>query len=187
MASQLHKSSACAQPIKVTVANGGQMLCQFEFKNLQWSIQQYSFVSVAKILPLTHYDLINGMDWLTKHSPMKIDWWYKWALITYGDSQVQLQGILDSLPPGALLQVATVVSDPVISSPSLPPEVTTLLEEFQDVFAPPEGYPPARHCDHEIPLIASASPIQVRPYRYPPAVKDEIERQVLEMLRSGLI
>jgi hypothetical protein len=61
------------------------------------------------------------------------------------------------------------------------------LTEFQDVFAPPVGYPPVRHCDHEIPLIPGASPIQIRPYRYPPAVKDEIKWQVLDMLQSGLI
>ena len=29
--------------------------------------------------------------------------------------------------------------------------------------------------------------MQVRPYRYPPAVKDEIERQVTNMLKSGII
>jgi len=75
----------------------------------------------------------------------------------------------------------------VSSEPSLPPAVTALLEEYQDVFAPPAGYPPARHCDHEIPLLPGAAPVQVRPYRYPPAVKDEIERQVSEMLSSGHI
>ena len=73
------------------------------------------------------------------------------------------------------------------STPALPPEVSQLLDEYQSVFAPPTGYPPARHFDHPIPLIPGATPVQVRPYRYPPSVKDEIERQVAEMLQSGII
>ena len=55
------------------------------------------------------------------------------------------------------------------------------------MFAPPAGYPPARPFDHAIPLIPGASPVQVRPYRYPPSVKDEIERQVTKMLNAGVI
>lgn len=41
--------------------------------------------------------------------------------------------------------------------------------------------------DHDIPLIPGATPVSIRPYRYPPALKDEIERQVQEMLASGII
>lgn len=80
-----------------------------------------------------------------------------------------------------------VSSDTVPEQVSHPPEIAAHLSEFESVFAPPTGYPPARHCDHAIPLIPGASPINVRPYRYPPAIKDEIERQVTEMLKSGVI
>ena len=55
------------------------------------------------------------------------------------------------------------------------------------MFAPPSGYPPARDCDHAIPLLPGASPFLVRPYRYPLDVKDEIERQISDMLQSGII
>jgi len=188
LASQLQGGSTCHQPIRVTVANGAQLMCHTEFQNLQWSIQSVNFVSLAKVLPLPQYDLIVGMDWLAQHSPMQIDWRYKQMLITYRGSKIFLQGQLDSLPDGSVLQVAAVTSEEdSVSSPSVPAEIVDLLSEYQDVFVPPVGYPPARHCDHEIPLISGASPVQIRPYRYPPAVKDEIERQVSEMLQSGLI
>jgi hypothetical protein len=36
-------------------------------------------------------------------------------------------------------------------------------------------------------LIPGSTPVSVRPYRYPPAIKDEIERQVQDMLTSGII
>ena len=41
--------------------------------------------------------------------------------------------------------------------------------------------------DHEIHLIPRAVPVNCRPYRYSPLQKDEIERQVSEMLKAGLI
>lgn len=41
--------------------------------------------------------------------------------------------------------------------------------------------------DHSIPSQPSARPINLRPYRYNPAHKNEIERQMAEMLRQGVI
>jgi hypothetical protein len=38
-----------------------------------------------------------------------------------------------------------------------------------------------------IPLVPGAKPVYVRPYRYSPALKDEIEKQVADMLAKGLI
>ena len=67
------------------------------------------------------------------------------------------------------------------------PEVQLILDDFASVFAEPSGLPPRRACDHKIPLVPGAQPVSVRPYRYAPALKSEIERQVTEMLHSGLI
>ena len=39
----------------------------------------------------------------------------------------------------------------------------------------------------KIPLLPGARPVQMRPYRYAPALKTEIENQVAEMLHSGII
>lgn len=38
-----------------------------------------------------------------------------------------------------------------------------------------------------IPLAPDTKPISVRPYRYPPKLKDEIEKQVADMLAQGII
>jgi len=69
----------------------------------------------------------------------------------------------------------------------VPDDLQALLDEFAAVFQPPVGLPPARHCHRVIPLVPGATPVSVRPYRYPPVIKDEIERQVAEMLKAGII
>ncbi|WVZ49071.1 hypothetical protein U9M48_000452 [Paspalum notatum var. saurae] len=61
------------------------------------------------------------------------------------------------------------------------------MKEFASVFEVPTELPPSRSCDHSIPLIAGAQPVNIRPYRYTPAMKNEIEKQVKEMLDSGVI
>jgi hypothetical protein len=47
--------------------------------------------------------------------------------------------------------------------------------------------PPKRSIDHSIPLMPGALPFRLRPYRYTPQQKTEIEKQVKEMLENGII
>lgn len=65
----------------------------------------------------------------------------------------------------------------------IPPVIQQLLLEFPKVTTPPTELPPQRGCNHAIPLIEGATPVNVRPYRCPPALKDEIESQVDAMLQ----
>lgn len=140
------------------------------------------------MLPLAHYDLVVGMDWLAQHSPMQVDWAQKWLVIPYEGASCALQGELHSLPPGAVIQVASVSEDSGGSTTtSQLPAIAQLLQEYQSVFEPPQGYPPERAFAHDIPLLPGAAPVNVRPYHYPLVVKDEIERQIAEMLRSGIV
>ena len=67
-----------------------------------------------------------------------------------------------------------------------PKEIQDLLLQYADVFAAPQELPPTRVYDHTIPLLPNAVPVNSRPYRYSPQHKDEIERQVKEMLTASL-
>jgi hypothetical protein len=84
---------------------------------------------------------------------------------------------------------AMAVLDPAPSSQkmTLSPDLQALLTEFQTVFSEPNELPPRRALDHAITLETSAQPVNSRPYRYSPLQKDEIERQVAEMIRSGVV
>lgn len=62
-----------------------------------------------------------------------------------------------------------------------------ILAKFLKMFTDLMGLSHNRHYDHAIPLVLGANPFTVRPYRYLPALKDEIERLVQEMLNQGVI
>jgi hypothetical protein len=72
-------------------------------------------------------------------------------------------------------------------SSSCPEDISKLIEQYHQLFEKPSGLPPPRHIKHSIPLIVGAQPFRLRPYRYNPAQKDEIEKQVQELLDNGLI
>ncbi|KAL5700357.1 hypothetical protein ACHQM5_025812 [Ranunculus cassubicifolius] len=69
----------------------------------------------------------------------------------------------------------------------IPEVLQGVLQEFQDVFSKPKGLPSVRKDDHEIPLKPECNPLSVKPYRYPHIHKNEIEKQIEEMLQSGII
>lgn len=94
---------------------------------------------------------------------------------------------------GAILQIYSLVlqdhdgtSFPKLDLMSINSDLKHLLLLF-DIFAKPRGLPPPRSHDHVIPLKEGSNPVSVRPYRYPQFQKNEIERLVADMLKSGVI
>jgi hypothetical protein len=60
--------------------------------------------------------------------------------------------------------------------------VQDILSEFLDVFEDPMWLPPARACDHSIPLKEGATPPNIRPYRTPHKQKDLVEDLIKNLL-----
>lgn len=158
------------------------------------------------MLELGAYDAVLGMDWLDSFSPMNCHWKQKHISFDYKGNWITLQGITpQSTPPPEQMDVNLLqqlydnneiwalaslehVSDTTTpESANVYPSVQTVLLEFDDVFAEPRGLPPHRQYDHAIMLEEGAKPSNSKPYRYSPLQKDEIERQVTEMLKSGVI
>ena len=122
---------------------------------------------------------------------------------TYKGQRITLKGIRDctaSCPPfkphklkgmlrkGAVTQLVQLTSVPAESTlPAIPPTVQKLVDTHASLFTPPTELPPSRTGDHNIVLLPGVKPVNVKPYRYSPSQKDEIERQVKEMLFNGLI
>jgi hypothetical protein len=67
------------------------------------------------------------------------------------------------------------------------PSMSQVLAKYPEIFDEPTQLPPKREIDHTISLKEGIEPVNVRPYRYAYFQKAEIEKQVQEMLNSGLI
>lgn len=206
-ATQLPNWKRLEMPIRVKVADGGMLLCTHEVVCCDWLAQGIQFQTTFKILPLKCYDAILGMDWLEEFSPMKVQWAEKWLSFWYKEKKVKLQGLkvrLDKCLPLTGDQFFSLQKDDAIwcvvqlyslskekqnqaSSVVLPKEIQKLIDQFKGLFAEPSGLPPSRVYDHTIPLITGAQPFKLRPYRYTPAQKDEIEKQVLHLLKNQMI
>lgn len=169
---KLHGVCELQQKLSVKIANGGLMQCSLELPNCQWWMQGHRFCNNFRILPLGNYDAILGMDWLEMHSPMKIDWVNKCMEFCY---------------QGSLMYLVQLNQIHIQEDVTIPLAVKPVLLEFQELFEEPTELPPKRAYDHCINLIPGSKPINLRPYRHNPALKDEIERQIAEMLKTGVI
>lgn len=61
------------------------------------------------------------------------------------------------------------------------------LSVFGAVFQEPRGLPPKRNQEHVIHLLEGQGPVNVRPSRYSHHHKNEIKKQVQDMLQTGII
>lgn len=147
--------------------------------------------------------MVVGMDWLEQCGPMLVDWAAKTLQFDHEGRQVVLQGLqaktsqvqqVDMAQLLALESNNSIAHIVVLYSAEqsegedpIPAELQQIVDAFPEVFAEPTELPEHRSWDHSIPLIPGANPINIRPYRYTPEQKDEIEAQVKEMLRLRLI
>jgi hypothetical protein len=173
--------------VQVQVASGEVLHCDRILKHVPWAVNDCTFTTDMKVLPLGHFDFILGMDWLEVFSPMKVHWKHKWLALPYQGATAILQGITLAIPEEIIVHICSIVDPTPLPADSVRPEVAVILEEFAMVFQPLSQLPPERACDHFIPLIPGAKPVHIRPYKYPPSLKDEIEKQVADMLHKGII
>lgn len=72
LASQFSPLTRLAKPMTVKVADGAQLFCTHEVINCSLTVQGQLFTTTFKVLPLTCYDAILGMEWPEAYSPMQI-------------------------------------------------------------------------------------------------------------------
>lgn len=202
------------QPLKFTTADGSPMVSDKMIPHMQWFIQGHTFSHDPRILPLQCFDMILGADWLEEHSPTWIHWRKKIMRFPHLGRRIQLKGIREDKVPASPISQRKLkglfrrkaVSDCVIIQPELasdsvhhdhvfsiaekeeiPQVVQQLISKYDSLFQEPTQLPPERSCDHSIPLLPGAQPVNVRPYRYSPQQKTEIEQQIATMLKTGII
>jgi hypothetical protein len=191
--------------LKVKVAGGAYMYCDTMVPNMQWWLQGHTFAHDMRVLSLGGYDGILGMDWLEQQGLMTCNWEDKWISFDQQDHPVKLQGLqssaLTSIQALSVEQLVKsykgndvwdvaelcLVENQLQISASVPEEIQSVLDDFAEVFQAPQGLPPHREFDHAVNLLPDSQPINCRPYRYSPLQKDEIEKQVKEMLLQGTV
>lgn len=111
-------------------------------------------------IALDKWDMILGITFLRTLGPILWDFNDLCMAFTRGDRQLFWRGIGSTRHDvQSTRRLATIHSEPAI--------LDKLLQSFDDVFAAPQGLPPARPCDHRIHLLPNAAPVAVCPYRYP--------------------
>lgn len=61
---------------------------------------------------------------------------------------------------------------------SVPAPIQQLVDSNSHLSKTLDTLLPSRAFDHSIPLLPGVKPVNVKPYRYSPSQKDEIERQI---------
>ena len=189
--------------LMVKVANGEKIQSRGLVKPVVWKMQGYEFQHQFNTLKLGGCDMVLGVDWLARFSPMEFDFQGLRVRFKKGKQQVELKGeghqVQLKLIKGSrlhkwarkqtygILAQLKAVTEEVPETEAIPPEMGRVLQEFEDVFREPQGLPPERSHDHSITLKEGSKPFQIRPYRCPYVQKSEIEKLVQEMLGNGII
>ncbi|XP_014511566.1 uncharacterized protein LOC106770264 [Vigna radiata var. radiata] len=195
--------------LKVMVGNGSVLECHHVCPAILVTIQGQHFTVDFHVLPISGAEVILGIQWLkllgpiiTDYSKMTISFMQEGrrveltADIPSGPQDIsahQLKRIVQTHSGAAYFHIqifphSPFADTPTVASPSHPdPLISSLLNHYKALFLPPTSLPPPRNTDHHIHLMQNSSPVNVRPYRYPHFQKCEIERQIDEMLQTGLI
>lgn len=192
-------------PLQVMVGNGSQINCCQFCEGVAVIMQGHKFIVDLYVMPLAGADLVFGVQWLKQLGPVVTDYSTLTMSFTRDGQPIELVG-RSTFSPREIThqQVKRLISTnraaeflhiqmnphPPPSSvdhTTLPPQIQTLLSQYSDLFTKPTSLPPSRATDHSIHLTQNSDPVNVRPYRYPYFQKQEIERQVEEMLLHGMI
>jgi hypothetical protein len=157
------------------VANGEKVPCPGVIRHAPLMIHDIAFAVDLFVMPLAGHDLVLGLQWMATLGRLV------WDFVD-GSVSFQRQGRMVRWPG-----VASSSTLETCATTSSAPLLDELLAGFADLFAEPRGLPPPRSRDHGIVLKPGASPVAVRPYRYPAAHKDELERQCTAMMAQGIV
>lgn len=174
---------------------------------MSYEIQGHKFCSNLRPFSLGGADLILGVDWLRKYNPVTFDYQGYKISIKKERAQVVLQGMVnkgglqtitgkglckllrskDGIAQGCICMLTSGADVKESDNNSLVQPVQQLLDKYQGIFAEPQGMPPIRSHDHKILLLEGSQPFNQRGYKVPYVQKAEIEKQIKDMLATGII
>ncbi|GAU40605.1 hypothetical protein TSUD_28110 [Trifolium subterraneum] len=192
--------------LKVMVGNGQLLECNHICPNTSLTLQNHPFTMDLYVLPLSGADIILGAPWLKSLGPVLMDYSSLTISFTHNTTPItltandpnnptvisaqQLKRCLQTHAASEFFHIQMLTPSIRAANTHSPPPIPAihkLISKFSPLFNPTPKLPPPRSTDHHIHLQPSSSPVSVRPYRYPFSQKNEIEKQVKEMLQHELI
>ncbi|KAL5836129.1 hypothetical protein ACOSQ4_015626 [Xanthoceras sorbifolium] len=169
------------------------------YRNCPIRIQECDFPGDLMELPFHEFDVILGMDWLTRHRVV-IDCELKrvtlrtvdGAEITMvGERRDFLSNVISATAACKLIRKGCeAYLAQVVDSRKVNAEIQNIptVCDFADVF-PEElpGLPPQREVEFVIDVVPGTSPVSIAPYRMAPAELKELKIQLQELLDKGFI
>ncbi|KAJ9509948.1 hypothetical protein QJQ45_011453 [Haematococcus lacustris] len=137
------------------------------------------------------FDVLMGSDWLQSNGAL-LDYLARTVTLQMSANKTVLKSNMLSNDPVPHSHPITSPSDNPINYPtSIPPAVaaqlTTLISEFEDVFAPFNKLPPQRPVGHTIPLQPGCKPPALPSYKMSQPELLEMKKQVAAFLEQGII
>ncbi|KFK32727.1 hypothetical protein AALP_AA6G281200 [Arabis alpina] len=162
-------------------------------REVKLEMQGITVVSNFLSIELGGADVIMGIQWLGTLGEMKVNWKLQRARFRVNGQKVTIQRdpelvcapitlktlwkAIENQGQGVIVEFGSLQAGQETKA-ELTGQLRRILGEFPQVFEEPHGLPPSKGKEHGIVLAPCTIPISVRPFRYPQAQKEEIERQV---------
>jgi hypothetical protein len=174
------------------------MFGEYVYVDCEVQVQGRNLLGDLVILEIVGFDVILGMDWLSRHHA-SVDCWNK-TVIFKPDEETEFAFHGDGLSsPSSILSAITrrmvrkgmqgflaYVHDMNMEVPRM--EQVSIVKEFIDVFPDDlPGLPPNREIEFCIDLVSGTKPISMAPYRMAPAELKELKEQIQDLLDKGFI
>ncbi|CAJ2637620.1 unnamed protein product [Trifolium pratense] len=184
---------------RIKLGDGHRVLSEGICKDIRLKLGSKTFVVDALVLGLGGLDIVLGVSWLSTLGKVVMDWKdltmqfnHKGEVVTLrGGKQLQNEYLNSFLGGkegrGSCEGWWAEMQHSQVSEGVTQQNIVEVLEGFPEVFKDTIALPPVRTQVHKITLMPNHGPVNVRPYKYPHHQKAEIEKQVSEMLKSGVI
>ena len=199
MSDKLPSLELLAYDLLVTSPLGHSVRVNRVYKNCPLSVHDREFSIDLIAFPFHEFDLILGMDWLSKHRAI-VDCEKKIVLLKCFDlSEVTVQGIRSKSIPKVILAMEArrflrkgceVFLALILDSKREQVNFKNILviREFPNVFLEElPGVPPKREVELSIEVVQGTTPISRAPYSMAPTNLKELKTQLQELLDIGFI
>ena len=185
--------------ILVTNPLGHSVIVNKIYRDFPIKIREYEFLGDLIELSLREFDVILGMDWLSRHQVIVDCKMKRVTLRTPNEDEVtfisersnHLSNVISAATTRNMVRngceaYLAYVIDTVKARPSIS-DIPT-ISDFPDVF-PEElpGLPPHREIEFAIDVVPGATPTSITPYRMAPLELKELKLKLQELLEKGFI